>query len=97
MDDPHKPRNAIEKAAQKYFTKSARDDMLSTKSISKKERSAGTAKIARLRAMRLAKEAEDKDKEEADRLVSLETGTVTTVKRKRLPSVKLPKMRRMSY
>jgi hypothetical protein len=94
MDGQMKPRNAIQQSAQKYFAKTAQAEMV-TKAIGKKERSAGAAKIARLKALRLAKEAGDK--EEADKLAAQENGATPIAKRKRTPAVKPLKMLRMSY
>jgi hypothetical protein len=93
MDDHMKPQNAAQKGAQKYFSKTASDDTLA-KQIRKKERSASATKTARLRALRLAKEAADK--EEADKLAAQKTDA-TSAGRKRKAAVKPVKMLRMTY
>jgi hypothetical protein len=92
MDDRMKPQNTALKGAQKYFTKSAHDEALA-KDTRKKERSASAVKTARLRALRLAKEATDKV--EADKLAAAKA--VASIPRKRKPAVKSVKMLRMSY
>lgn len=92
MEDMKPPMNSAQKGAQKYFTKTAQDDALS-KEIRKKERSATAAKTARLRALRLNKEAADR--QEADKLATEKD--VTPAQRKRKPAVKSVKMVRMSY
>jgi len=95
VDDQNKSRNSAEKnIAQKYFTKTGRDDALS-KDVGKKERSANSAKMARLRAMRLAKEADDK--KEADKLAAEGTAPSRHRGANGKVAVKPPKMRRLSY
>ena len=64
MAGPPKPTDAARKAAQTHFTQSEQRDKLIKQEI-EKERAASAAKTARLRALRLAKEATEK--EEADR------------------------------
>lgn len=56
---PSDPRDAARGKAQKYFTQSEQRDTLVKQEI-EKERAATDAKTARLRALRLAKEAEDR-------------------------------------
>jgi hypothetical protein len=92
MDD-HSKLNSGQKGAQKYFTKTAQGAALATETR-KKERDAGTAKMAKLRALRLAKEAQDK---EAEELRAKEAGVVPAKPRKRVSTVKPAKMIRMSY
>jgi hypothetical protein len=64
MPSPPKSPDAARKSAQNYFTQSEQRDKAIKQEI-EKERNATAAKTARLRALRLAKEAADK--EEADR------------------------------
>jgi len=54
------PRDAARGKAQKYFTQSEQRDTLVKQEI-EKERAATDAKTARLRALRLAKEAADRE------------------------------------
>lgn len=54
------PRDAARGKAQKYFTQSEQRDTLVKQEI-EKERAAVDAKTARLRALRLAKEAADRE------------------------------------
>jgi hypothetical protein len=89
-----KPLNSAQKGAQKYFTKTAQDDTLA-KEVRKKERSATAAKTAKLRALRLAKEATDK--EAADQLAAQNTGAIPAARRKRVAAVKPVRMLRLSY
>ena len=67
MNSTSDPRDAARGKAQKYFTQSEQRDTLVKQEI-EKERAATDAKTAKLRALRLAKEAADK--EEADRLAA---------------------------
>ena len=90
MDQQSKQSNA-EKGAQKYFKKEVQDETLA-KQARKKERAAGAAKTAKLRALRLAKEAADKEVTDKQ---AAETGGVPA-KRKRTAAVKST-MVRMSY
>ena len=94
MDDRNNPRNAMQKGAQKYFAKAAKDETLA-KEISKKEQRAGAAKMARLRELRLAKEAGEKA--EADKLAADKPSAAPVAKRKSATPAKPPKMVRMSY
>jgi len=95
MED-QKSLNPAQKGAQKYFTKAAQDDTLA-KELRKKERSAMAAKTAKLRALRLAKEAADK--EEADRLAGQKTDAAPSPKPKRVtaPAAKAAKVTRITY
>jgi len=61
-------RDAAQKRAQTHFTASEQRDALVKQEI-EKERAASAAKTARLKALRLAKEADDKV--EADRLAMI--------------------------
>ena len=91
MDDSTKQSTA-QKGAQKYFKKEAQDDTHAKQA--RKERAAGAAKTAKLRALRLAKEAADK--EVADKQAA-EGGQVPAAKRKRASVAKPAGMVRMSY
>ena len=82
--DRHKPQNAAQKSAQTYFTKAAKSDTLAKQT--RKERSVTETKTAKLRELRLAKEAADKT--EAERLAA-ETGIpIPEPKPKRAPAAK---------
>ena len=61
------PKDAARRKAQNYFTQTERRDELVRQEL-EKERVAGDAKIAKLRARRLAKEAVDKI--ESDRVAA---------------------------
>lgn len=56
MDDKTKPLNASQKNAMIYFAKAAKDET-SLKKIQRQERAIDAAKTAKLRDLRLAKEA----------------------------------------
>lgn len=60
MTTPTDPRDAARGKAQKYFTQSEQRDTLVKQEI-EKERAAVDAKTAKLRALRLAKEAADRE------------------------------------
>ena len=60
MAPPPDPREAARGKAQKYFTQSEHRDTLVKQEI-EKERAAVDAKTAKLRALRLAKEAADRE------------------------------------
>ena len=92
--DHQTKQSTAQKGAQKYFTKTAPDDTLA-KQTRKKERAAGAAKTAKLRGLRLAKEAADR--EEADKLAAETVGTAPPARRKRAAAVKPAGMVRMSY
>src|SRR5438874_11672674 len=93
MNNNTKPQNGAQNNAQKYFKRTALADTAAKES--KKLRKEGAAKIDRLRGLRLAKEAADK--EEADKLAIENTGTVAPAKRKRTAAAKPAKMTRMTY
>jgi hypothetical protein len=59
MNKPPAFKTAWEKSAQNHFTKAEQTEM-SLKQVRKKERAADAAKTEKLRALRLAKEAQDK-------------------------------------
>ena len=86
-------QSTAQKGAQKYFKKEAQDDTHAKQA--RKERAAGEAKTAKLRALRLAKEAADK--ETADKLSAENGGAKSATRRKRNAAVKAPGMVRMSY
>ncbi|HEX4157140.1 MAG TPA: hypothetical protein VHY79_01580 [Rhizomicrobium sp.] len=65
MSHANEPRDAVRRNAQSHFTHTERRDELVRQEI-EKERAATDAKTARLRALRLAKEATEKA--EAERL-----------------------------
>ena len=94
MDDQSNPRNAMQKGAQRYFAKAAKDETLA-KDISKKERNAGAAKMARLRELRLAKEAQEKA--EAEKVAAAKPNAAPVAKRKSAGPAKPPKTVRMFY
>jgi hypothetical protein len=60
MASPTDPRDAARGKAQKYFTQSEQRDTLVKQEI-ERERAAFDAKTAKLRALRLAKEAAEKE------------------------------------
>jgi hypothetical protein len=59
MNKPPAPKTAWEKSAQNHFKKAEQTEM-SLKQVRRKERAADAAKTEKLRALRLAKEAQDK-------------------------------------
>jgi hypothetical protein len=71
MMTPPDPRDAARGKAQKYFTQSEQRDTLVKQEI-EKERAAVDAKTAKLRALRLAKEAADR--EAAEKLAAEQGG-----------------------
>jgi len=60
MPKPTQPRNAAQKSAQHYFKKADLQPDALAKQVRKKERAASAANTARLRELRLAKEAAEK-------------------------------------
>ena len=74
--------NAAHKNAQDYFKKTELQSDALAKQERKKERVAGAANTARLRELRLAKEAEEK--QEKDRLAAEQGGTNPSGERKRV-------------
>lgn len=84
MATPPKTPDAARKSAQTYFTHTEQRDKAIKQEI-EKERAASAAKTARLRALRLAKEAAEK--EEADRRKAESPKTDgPPQRRKRIPS-----------
>jgi len=71
-------QNSHEKNAQKYFAKTEQSET-PAKQTRKKERTANAAKTAKLRGLRLAKEAADK--EEAGKLAMEKAEAQTDAKR----------------
>ena len=78
MTMPTTPQKPHEKNAQKYFAKPEQSETLA-KQTRKKERTAYAAKTAKLRGLRLAKDAADK--EEADKLAAEKPAATTGTKR----------------
>jgi hypothetical protein len=91
--DQQAKQSTAQKGAQKYFKK-AQDETLA-KQARKKERAVDATKTAKLRALRLAKEAADK--ESADKQAAENGATAPTGRRKRNPVVRPAGMVRMSY
>jgi hypothetical protein len=60
MADPIRAQDATRRKASSYFTQAEQRDKLVRQEI-EKERAASAAKTAKLRALRLAKEAADKE------------------------------------
>jgi hypothetical protein len=87
-------QNSLQKSAQKYFTNSTQQ-ATTAKDTRRKERNIGAMKIAKLRALRLAKEATDK--EAADKIAAQNPVAIPAERRKRGPAVKPIGMLRLSY
>ena len=100
MTETAKPKNAAQKNAQNYFATAERSETLA-KQIRKKDRDNDAAKTARLRGLRLAKEAADK--EEAVRLeaeaaaLPAAAAPKRPTRSKRAPKVKAAPRVRMIY
>jgi hypothetical protein len=96
MPNPSPPQSSAEKNAQKHFKKAEQRDSSSNKTF-KTARALDVAKTAKLRGLRLAKEAADKD--EADKLAAEKTanGEVAPRARRKTPKVKRVAMVRMIY
>ena len=94
MDHQRKPQNNAQKSAQTFFTKAGQDESLA-KQTRKKERTAVATKTAKLRELRLAKEAADKV--EADRMAAEHPEPVRPERRKRAPAAKAAKVMRFTY
>ena len=91
--DQQTKQSTAQKGAQKYFKKEAQDETFAKRT--RKERATDAAKTAKLRALRLAKEAADK--EVADKQAA-ENGTQpSAARKKRSPPAKPAGMVRMSY
>jgi hypothetical protein len=98
MANPTTPPNNAEKNAQKFFKKAEQSDTLAKRSR-KKERSDQSAKTAKLRELRLAKETVDKaeaDKQAAEKSEAM-TDAQREKQRKRASVVKPPARIRMTY
>jgi len=81
MPKPNQPLNAAQKNAQHYFRKAELQPDTLAKQMRKKERVAGEANTARLRDLRLAKEAEEKQAK--DKLAAEQGGPDSTKQPKR--------------
>jgi hypothetical protein len=90
------PQNSSEKNAQKYFRKAEQSDTSAKQSL-KKERSAIAANTARLRGLRLAKEAQDKEEAEKVAAELADNPGALPAKARRARTTKRPAMRRMTY
>jgi hypothetical protein len=106
MTDQNKPPNAAQKNAQKYFAHTEKGEKSETlaKQTRKKERAVDAAKTAKLRGLRLAKEAADKEEadmrvaEKAKAQAAAGAGHPARAKRAaRAPVVKPAAMKRMTY
>jgi hypothetical protein len=93
MDEQTKQSSA-QKGAQKYFKKEAAQDDSHAKQA-RKERAANAAKTAKLRGLRLAKEAAEKDS--ADKSATESHGATSAAPRKRTSAMKTTGMVRMRY
>jgi hypothetical protein len=93
MDKLSTPRNSVEKNAQKYFAK-AEQTAETARKLQKKDSALVAANTARLRALRLAKEAVDK--EAADHLAA-EIAKTKPAKRPARPSTPRKAVRRRIY
>ena len=95
MPNPVPPQSSAEKNAQKHFKKAEQSDT-SAKRTFKTARAVDAAKTAKLRGLRLAKEAADKD--EADKLAAEKTsnGEAPPRPRRKAPKAKVT-MVRMIY
>lgn len=74
MSDPNERREAVRRNAQSHFTHTERRDELVRQEI-EKERAALDAKTAKLRALRLAKEANDRAEAERQAAEHEKSGT----------------------
>ena len=93
MPKSTQPLNAAQKNAQHYFRKAELQPDTLAKQARKKERVAGAANTARLRELRLAKEAEEKQAK--DKLAAEQGGASPTGERKRARQTR--SVVRMSY
>jgi hypothetical protein len=82
MAGPPKGTDAARKAAQTHFTQSEQRDKVIRQEL-EKERAASAAKTARLKALRLAKEATEREEEEKRKAAAPKTPT-TAQRRKRI-------------
>ena len=87
-------QNSLQMSAQKYFTNSTQQ-ATTAKDAGRKERNLGATKIAKLRALRLAKESTDK--EAADKLAAQNPVAIPAERRRRGAAVKPAGMLRLSY
>jgi len=93
MSNPKRPQNAAQKNAEHYFRRAEQQPNTLEKQMRKKERAANMKNTARLRELRLAKEAADK--EAADRLATENPVAAPALRRKRAAVVR--SVVRMSY
>jgi len=82
MADPIKPQDSARSKASNYFTQSDQREKLVRQEI-EKERSAQAAKMAKLRALRVAKEEADKQAEAESATAKPELDKRAPVRRKR--------------
>jgi hypothetical protein len=80
MSNSTDQQSAARQRAQNYFTQTEKRDALVREEV-EKERAVAAAKTAKLKALRLAKEAEDR--EEASRIAKTAPPKKAPVKRKR--------------
>jgi hypothetical protein len=90
MANPMHSQNAAQKNAQHYFKKAEQQPDALAKQTRKKERAASAMNTARLRELRLAKEATDK--EVADTLAAENPAAVAAPRHKRAPATKMVRM-----
>jgi hypothetical protein len=93
MSDPRRPQTAAQKNAEHYFRSAEQQPDTLGKQTRKKERAADVKNTARLRDLRLAKEAADK--EAADKLAAENPAATPAPSRKRGVSVR--SVVRMTY
>lgn len=85
MSDPNERRDAARRTAQSHFTHTERRDEMVRAEIAK-ERAAVDAKTARLRALRLAKEANEKAESERVASERAKCGVAEPKKPRRKPT-----------
>lgn len=93
MANPMQSQNAAQKNAEHYFRRAEQRPGTLGKQMRKKERAASATNTARLRELRLAEEAAEK--EVADTLAAENTAAEPAPRRKRAPAVR--SVVRMSY
>jgi hypothetical protein len=93
VSKPTQPLNAAQKNAQHYFRKADLQPDALAKQTRKKERMAGAANTARLRELRLAKEAEE---QQAKDKLAAEQGTAAPAGQRRRPRA-VKSVVRMNY
>jgi hypothetical protein len=85
MSDPSERRDAARRTAQSHFTHTERRDEMVRAEIAK-ERAAVDAKTARLRALRLAKEANERAESERVAQERVKSGVAEPKKPRRKPT-----------